>query len=309
MFDIFYRHIKRRGDKRLYISYDYYRIFYFVAKCGSVSQAAKMLLNNQPNLTRTIKNLESELGCPLFSRTNRGMKLTPEGEKLYSHIKIALKHIEAGEDEITDVKNLQSGTVTVAASEVAFKCVLLPVIKKFRELYPGIKIKISDHSTPQAISALKERMADLAVVTTPTVRTPSLTQIGIKSVREVAVCPESFTEFKDKTVQLNELSGRPLVALGSDTKSYEFYSNFFASNGLAYQPDIEAFSADQILPMVKAGLGVGFVPEEFLNGVTGVNVIKLKEQIPERKICIIKRKEQPLSVAAGKLEEMLLGEK
>ena len=66
-----------------------------------------MLLNNQPNLTRTIKNLESELGCPLFSRTNRGMKLTPEGEKLYSHIKIALKHIEAGEDEITDVKNLQ----------------------------------------------------------------------------------------------------------------------------------------------------------------------------------------------------------
>ena len=119
----------------MYISYDYYRIFYFVAKCGSVSQAAKMLLNNQPNLTRTIKNLESELGCPLFSRTNRGMKLTPEGEKLYSHIKIALKHIEAGEDEITDVKNLQSGTVTVAASEVAFKCVLLPVIKKFRELY------------------------------------------------------------------------------------------------------------------------------------------------------------------------------
>ena len=278
----------------MYISYDYYRIFYFVAKCGSVSQAAKMLLNNQPNLTRTIKNLESELGCPLFSRTNRGMKLTPEGEKLYSHIKIALKHIEAGEDEITDVKNLQSGTVTVAASEVAFKCVLLPVIKKFRELYPGIKIKISDHSTPQAISALKERMADLAVVTTPTVRTPSLTQIGIKSVREVAVCPESFTEFKDKTVQLNELSGRPLVALGSDTKSYEFYSGFFA---------------DQILPMVKAGLGVGFVPEEFLNGVTGVNIIKLKEQIPERKICIIKRKEQPLSVAAGKLEEMLLGEK
>ena len=123
------------------------------------------------------------------------------------------------------------------------------------------------------------------------------------------MCPESFTEFKDKTVELKELLNKPLVALGSDTKSYEFYSNFFASNGLCYQPDIEAFSADQILPMVKSGLGVGFVPEEFLNGVTGVNIIKLKEQIPERKICIIKRKEQPLSVAAGKLEEMLLSEK
>lgn len=49
------------------INYDYYRIFYFVAKYGNISQAAKLLLNNQPNLTRTIKNLESELGCPLFS--------------------------------------------------------------------------------------------------------------------------------------------------------------------------------------------------------------------------------------------------
>lgn len=73
----------------MYISYDYYRIFYYVAKYGNLSQAAKQLLNNQPNMTRAIKNLEGELGCPLFLRTNRGMKLTPEGERLYAHVRIA----------------------------------------------------------------------------------------------------------------------------------------------------------------------------------------------------------------------------
>ena len=83
------------------INYDYYRIFYYVAKYGNISQAAKMLMNNQPNLTRSIKNLEGELGCTLFVRSNRGMKLTPEGEKLYSHIRIALEHTEAGEEEIS----------------------------------------------------------------------------------------------------------------------------------------------------------------------------------------------------------------
>ena len=66
----------------MYISYDYYRIFYYVAKYGNVSQAAKLLLNNQPNMTRTIKKLEAELGCPLFLRSKKGMKLTPEGESL-----------------------------------------------------------------------------------------------------------------------------------------------------------------------------------------------------------------------------------
>ena len=80
----------------MYVSYDRYRIFYYVAKYGNISQAAKVLLNNQPNLTRTIKNLEGELGCTLFARTSRGMKLTPEGQRLYDHIRIAVEHIEAG---------------------------------------------------------------------------------------------------------------------------------------------------------------------------------------------------------------------
>ena len=114
----------------MYISYDYYRIFYYVAKYGNLSQAAKQLLNNQPNMTRAIKNLEAELGCPLFLRTNRGMKLTPEGERLYAHVRIAFEHIEAGEAEITESRTLQTGTVYVAASEVALRCLLLPVLKK-----------------------------------------------------------------------------------------------------------------------------------------------------------------------------------
>ena len=57
----------------MYVSYEHYRVFYYVAKCGNVTQAAKLLLNNQPNVTRTIKNLEAELGCTLFSRSNRGI--------------------------------------------------------------------------------------------------------------------------------------------------------------------------------------------------------------------------------------------
>ena len=79
------------------VNYDYYRIFYYVAKCGNLSQAARELVNNQPNLTRSIKNLEAELGCTLFSRTNRGLILTPEGEALYRHIRVAFAEIEAGE--------------------------------------------------------------------------------------------------------------------------------------------------------------------------------------------------------------------
>lgn len=288
------------------INYDYYRIFYFVAKYGNISQAAKLLLNNQPNLTRTIKNLESELGCPLFSRTNRGMRLTPEGQKLYEHIKVAIEHIEAGEEEITESKNLQTGTVFVAASEVALRCLLLPVLKKFRMLYPGVRIRISNHSTPQAIAALKDGTADIAIVTTPTVRSASLSETPLRSVREVAICSPAFKELLGRKISLADLGNYPLISLGTSTKSFEFYSAFFTEYGLPYSPDIEAATADQILPMAQADLGVGFVPEEFVNPSDKVQIIDLEEEIPERSICLIKRKEQPLSVAAKELERMII---
>ena len=68
------------------ISYDSYRIFYYAAKYRSFSQAAAALYNNQPNVTRMIRRLESELGCALFFRSPQGVRLTPAGEKLYAPI-------------------------------------------------------------------------------------------------------------------------------------------------------------------------------------------------------------------------------
>lgn len=290
----------------MFISYDYYRIFYYVAKYGNISKAAKVLLSSQPNVTRTIKNLEGELGCTLFSRTSRGMRLTPEGERLYGHVRLALEHIEAGEAELGQSKTLQSGAVYIAASEVALRCLLLPVLKRFRMLYPGVHLRISNHSTPQAIAALKDGTADIAVVTSPTERFASLRETIIQPVHEVAVCPPSFKDLIGRKVSLAELSNYPLISLGSDTKSFEFYSAFFTGYGLNYQPDIEAFTADQILPMVAADLGIGFVPQEFIKEWENVHILDLEEKIPERNIVLIKRKEQPLSMAARELEKMIL---
>ena len=288
------------------ISYDYYRVFYYVAKLGNISQAAKVLMNNQPNLTRIIKTLESELGCPLFQRTNRGMHLTPEGEKMYSYIKIALENIEAGEAAIEQSRTLKRGTVFIAASEVALHCHLLPVFKKFRKEYPGIQLRISNYTTPQAIDSLKSGSADFAVVTAPSEQLPTLSITPVKNIREVAVCSPAFKDLLSGAVPLSALCQHPLISLGSETQSYKFYEAFFAQHGLQFRPEIEAFTADQILPMVEADLGIGFVPQAFLRNAERAVPIQLVEKIPKRKICLIKRKHQSLSVAAKELERMVM---
>ena len=82
------------------ISYEYYRIFYYAAKYRNLTLAAEMLHSSQPNISRTIRLMEEELGCRLLIRSNRGISLTPEGEKLYSHVRIAVGQLQRAEEEL-----------------------------------------------------------------------------------------------------------------------------------------------------------------------------------------------------------------
>lgn len=290
----------------MYISYEYYRIFYQVAKCGNLTRAAEALQGSQPNLTRAIRNLEAEIGCPLFARTNRGMILTPEGEELYRHIQIACAEIAAGEASVTQSRTLERGTVFLAASEGALRCLLLPVLKQYQKKYPGVHLRISNHSTPQAVAALHETTADFAVVTTPVSLSASLTQTSVKTIREVPVCAREFSGLLGRKVALAELEAYPLIALGAGTATHAFYASVFSARGISFRPAIEAATADQIIPMAEAGLGVGIVPEAFIRPSDNVCRIELQQPLPPRAVCIVKRKGQPLSIAAKELEKMII---
>ena len=293
------------------ISYDYYRVFYYVAKYKSFTGAAKALLNNQPNITRMMKKLEEELGCTLFVRQRHGIILTPEGEKLYAHVSVAFEHILCGEEEIARDKSLQSGIVTVAASEIALHCVLLSVLKTFRKNYPGIRIRILNQSTPQAIDMLKKGLADFAIVTEPFDLPIGLGSQVLRSIREVPVCSTAFSLSTGTTLTEEQIKNYPLIGLGEQTASFRFYSDVFGRMGMSFTPDVEAATADQILPMIKSDLGIGFVPMDFLEKENRENlvILKMAPEIPARNICLLKRRGISFSIAASELENRIKDKK
>lgn len=289
------------------IDTEYYKIFYYVARYRSFTKAAEALYANQPNVTRTIKKLESELGCTLFVRSNRSVSLTPEGEKLFAHIKIAFGHIKAGEEELSPEKRMQ-GIVSVGATENTLHYVLLPVLKEFRGKYPDISLRVTNHNTVQALNALKNGLVDIAVVTSPVHLSSELQAVKVKSLNEAAVCSREYAALEGRRMTVKELSEYPLISLGAETMTFEFYSRFFIENGAVLSPDIEVATTDQILAMVQSGLGIGFVPDYFLRNCAEGELITidLTPALPERSIYLIKRSGQPLSAAAKKLEEMIL---
>lgn len=292
-------------EKAMNISYEAYRVFYFTAKTQSFTQAANALGNSQPNISRIIKNLERELGCVLLLRNNRHVELTAEGQTLYRHVSAAFEQLQAGEEALRRGGGLDGGILRIAATEIALRVFLLPVLSRFRARYPGVHIKLLNSSTPAAIEALNMGLADLAFVTTPADITEKLRSTPLADVQEVAVCGGAYPSLMGSEVTLEALSGYPMISLGEHGSTYRFFRQFFADHHASFEPDIEAATADLILPMVTANLGIGFVPASFLSE-EGLSVypIALAEKIPLRKVCLVEAAQHPATASIKELKKI-----
>ena len=209
------------------VNFEYYKIFYYVAKYKNFTKAANALGNSQPNVTRTMNCLEQELHCKLFIRTNRGVQLTPEGEQLYSHVAAAMTQLQTAESELAASSGLEHGSVSIGATETALNIFLLEKLKPFHIHYPGIRLKIYNHSTPQAIRSVKNGEIDFAVVTTPTQVEPPLKEVRLKTFREILVGGRTFTALGSQNLTLAEVQKYPFICLGKETMTYQFYHQFF----------------------------------------------------------------------------------
>lgn len=291
------------------VNFEYYKIFYYVAKYKNFTKAANVLGSGQPNVTRAMNCLEQEIHCTLFIRTNRGVKLTPEGAKLFEHVAVAMSQLQAAEAELTASMGLENGSISIGASETALNIYLLDKLRAFHMQHPGIRLKIYNHSTPQAIRSIKNGEIDFAIVSTPTNADDPLKEIHVQSFRDILVGGRTFTALGSQELSLAELQNYPLICLGRETMTWQFYHDLFLSHGLELNPDTEVATADQILPLVKSDLGLAFLPESMAQEALRqhrIVQIRLREKIPERQICMVYDRQHPLSAAAQRLKNDIL---
>lgn len=289
-------------------NFENYKTFYFVAKYGNITAAAEALFSEQPNITRAIKNLEKDLGCVLFTRSNKGVSLTPEGEKLYRRVSIAYEQISAAEEELARYNGLDEGIIRIGVSETALHEVLLSALVKYHTLYPKIKFNLINLTNIQAISATKNQAVDFALIATPFDTDKTITSVPIKKFQDIVVCGERYKYLTNEKVTFKELTKHCIISLNKTTKTYEYYSKIFHKYGLSFSPDIEVSTSNQILPIAQNNLGIGFVPASFAEKeLASGEVLRLEteEVIAPREVCLIKRSDFSLSVAAKAFEKIL----
>ena len=290
------------------VNYEYYRIFYYVAKYSNFTKAARALGNSQPNVTRAMNCLEHEVNCTLFIRTNRGVCLTPEGERLYTRVSAAMTQLQRAEEELSDSVELENGSVSIGASETALNIYLLDRLNRFHMAYPGVRLKICNHSTPQAVEAVRRGTVDFAVVSTPVKADAPLHMTMLHPYQEILIGGTEFGHLAGKQTTFEEIMQYPLICLGKETVTFQFYRQLFASYGLDFEPDTETATADQILPLVRSGLGLAFIPKPMAKDAIDrgeVSEIPLCEKIPSRNICLIYDSKHPFKEAATQLKKMI----
>lgn len=275
------------------VNFEYYKIFYYVAKYQNITKAACVLKNSQPNVSRTIRLLESQLNCQLFIREPRGLRLTQCGERLYSHVEIACQHLLNAEEELNFMETDCKGTVEIGVTETALHLFLLQTLYDFKLNYPEIKIKIKNDPTPELLKALMNGEIDFAVLTTPFTPSKRLHCEKILEFHETLAGGTEYSKVATRKMTLDEICAYPLIGLSKGTATYEFYKTVFLKQHLDYRPDMEVATSDLMLPLLQNNLGIGFVAEALAAPLFQKNClvkIDLDLELPVREVQIASEK-------------------
>ncbi|MDF2959522.1 MAG: LysR family transcriptional regulator [Paenibacillus sp.] len=290
---------------------EWYRVFYFTAKAGSLSKAAEELFITQPAVTHSIKQLEAKLGGQLFFRTSKGVKLTAEGEVLFKYIEQAYHFISNGERKIAEMHQLIEGEIVIGAGDTLCRHYLLPHLQRFHEAYPKIKIQVTNRTTAETVSLLKEGKIDLGIVNLPLI--PGDNKIDILEsiqIEDCFVAGLSYKHLSETPVSLEALLGHPIILLEKGSSIRAYIDRFAGEQGFTIKPEIELGSIDLLMEFARSGFGIACVIKNFAAqelAESKLYEIRLETPIPARNVGIVTLKGTPLSVAAKQLLEIMLG--
>ena len=247
------------------VDLDLYRVFYTVAKCGSLTKAAEELYISQPAVSQAIKQLESQLGGKLFNRVSRGMELTETGGKqMFDIVEQALKMLDSAEDRFRERRNIATGQIRIAAADTIVTHFLMRYIKKYHEIYPNVNIIFKNSTTKEALDMIKSNKADIGMVNLPIYDKDVIMtgQTGI--IEDIFVASDKYKELFDKNLSLRDLPDYPVLMLEGTTSTTKEINDFFDSMSIKIVPEFEAGSIELLIEMAKNGLGIACVPRRYV---------------------------------------------
>ena len=194
------------------------RGFYEVTREQSFTKAASRLFLTQPAISQQVKALEEELGDQLIERRRGGVVLTPAGEILFRRTRHMLDHLKGAREELDALRNILTGTVTVATSDTNCMYTLPAVLERFRREYPQVAVVVLNKLSSEVGQLVAEDEVDFGLATLPMVQGNLVTE-SLLTRRDVLICPPEHRWAKRRQITVQALAGESLLVLEQGSMS------------------------------------------------------------------------------------------
>ena len=275
------------------INLNLYKTFYDVAKCGSISKAAKETFSSQPAISKAIKKLEEELGTQLFYRNLNGVELTEKGKELLYFVEKSYNNLIIAERNMLETENLQRGKLSIGMPSNIGSFFLFDKIIEFHKKYPNIEVTIITGSTSNLISLLDSHKVDFVIDTSPIIigMTNVLNIVKLKEVQYCFIAKKDTSLLETQDVKsLKDLEKYPLILPIPGTANRNDLDEAFNVHNINVENIINIHTSEMIIAGVKKDLGIGYVIENLVEQEVKNNEIKvlnIKEKLPTVEINMI----------------------
>ena len=256
------------------VDLELYRLFVTVANEGNITRASEILHISQPAISKQIHNLEYELNTKLFERSNTGVKLTIDGNKLYFKIKDAISLIEHVEEDFKENRTIRLGTRNTILSKIFSKG-----LTSFYNTYPNETIDIKMLEINEMLNQLNNGLLDIDL--TKKINDDDFENIKFISlgILHVAFITKFGSKYTNKIFSLDELKKEIIYTnnINSYAVSVSILRELFGTSDLRKYPNIKSVATNTIIEVLKKEEVLGFVTPEFI-----------KEELDSKRLAIVK---------------------
>lgn len=234
------------------------RIFAAVAEHGGFSRAAVALRLSQPAVSKTVQELERQVGLALFDRAGRTPRLTDAGEALFARARELFGVERVAEEELGALRGLERGILRVGASTTVATYFLPPLLAQFHELHPGVKLRVLSANTRAIARKLLEGRLDIALVEGPV----SHERISVDQWREdelVVIAPAAHRLVRKRRVVAADLMDEAFIVREPGSGTREVAEAALAKYDVHPSAAMQLGSTEAIKQAVAAGLGLAVV--------------------------------------------------
>lgn len=268
-------------------------IRYFVAVAEELhfGRAARTLNISQPPLSQQIQDLERELGVALLSRTRRSVELTPAGSVFLERARRLLQDAAALKEASRRAERGEIGELAVGFVHSAGYSLVPRIVRRFRELYQGVELKLRELTPPEQVAALEEKRIDIGLIRRSEFGNELRTEVILQEPFVLAL-PRGHWWAGPPSGQMADLGQEPFIAFPRQRAPAFHQALMSVCLRAKFTPQIaqEVNTIHTALGLVGAGVGIALVPASAIEiGNREVVFVRLSEKEPNAELFLIWR--------------------